>query len=102
MPVVICRRCKKVTHLFGDMAGKFGQGTVASLAAAYFMENSPERRQSSNPYCLNPPDSQSVFFLPVCPHQCICTYTANSFILRHQHCVDLPEAGHSSVHMTTA
>ena len=45
------------------MAGKLGQGTIASLAAAYFMENSPERRQSSDPYCLDPPDSQSVFFL---------------------------------------
>ncbi|DBA91626.1 TPA: hypothetical protein ACH3X1_003234 [Trebouxia sp. C0004] len=44
------------------MAGKSGQGTIASLAAAYFMENSPERRQSSDPYCLDPPDSQSVFF----------------------------------------
>lgn len=63
MPVATCRRCKKVTHLFGDMAGKFGQGTVASLAAAYFMENSSERRQSSDPYCLDPPDSQSVFFV---------------------------------------
>lgn len=52
------RRCKKVTHLFGDAAGLTGQGSIASLAAAYFMENSAERRQSSDPYCLDPPDSR--------------------------------------------
>lgn len=59
--------------MFGEMVGELGQGTVASLAAAYFMENSSERRQSSDPYCLDPPDSQSVFFLlsvdiTVCAH----------------------------------
>lgn len=58
-----CRRCKKVTHLTGDMAGQFGQGTIASLAAAYFMENSAERRQSSDPYCLDPPDSRSLLLI---------------------------------------
>lgn len=62
------RRCKKVTHLFGDMKGAFSQGTIASLAQAFFMENSQERRQSSDPYCLDPPHSQSVIFFCMLSH----------------------------------
>ncbi|KAL3150904.1 hypothetical protein ABBQ32_000654 [Trebouxia sp. C0010 RCD-2024] len=52
------RRCKKVTHLFGDSKGAASSATILSLFGAYFQEDSKERRQSSDPYCLDPPDSR--------------------------------------------
>ncbi|KAL3137540.1 hypothetical protein ABBQ38_004823 [Trebouxia sp. C0009 RCD-2024] len=51
------RRCKKVTHLFGESKGAASAATLTSLFGAYFQEDSKERRQSSDPYCLDPPDS---------------------------------------------
>ena len=50
------------------MKGAFSQGTIASLAQAFFMENSQERRQSSDPYCLDPPHSQLVIFFCMFSH----------------------------------
>lgn len=52
------RRCKKVTHLYGDAKGSFSTGTIMSLFGAFFQERSKEQRQSGDPYCLDPPDSR--------------------------------------------
>lgn len=70
---ICCRRCKKITHLFGDAEGSFGTGTIMSLFGAFFQENSLERRQSSDPYCLDPPDSMSVS--PSCILYCVLLVT---------------------------
>ena len=39
-------------------AGGVSGGTVASLFGALFDESSAERKQSADPYCLDPPDSK--------------------------------------------
>lgn len=49
-----------MTHLFGDAKGSFSTGTIMSLFGAFFQENSPEQRQSGDPYFLDPQDSMSV------------------------------------------
>ena len=41
-----------------DVAGGVSGGTVASLFGALFDESSAERKQSADPYCLDPPDSK--------------------------------------------
>ena len=60
------RRCHKVTHFFVDGKGAVAKGTIMSLFGSYFDEKSPERRQSADPYALDPLGSRSA------NHPCSC------------------------------
>ena len=55
-----------MTHLFQNGGGGFAQGTILSLFRAYFEENSIERKQSADPYALDPPGSRFVLTLVLC------------------------------------
>lgn len=52
-----------MTHLFCGGGGGFAQGTILSLFGSYFEENSKERKQSADPYALDPPGSRFAFML---------------------------------------
>lgn len=54
-----------MTHLAADFSGGLAQGTIQSLFGSYFDEDSAERKQSADPYALDPPGSR--FVLPFSP-----------------------------------